>query len=135
MDTEVFEVELLLGQLFVKTDNQDQALDHLEAAARLNAASGLAHRLIGEIHLSRDQYETAAQKFNAAIKLNPSDAVSLSGYAKSLEMQDKNLPIALTFAKNSILLDPGNPVFEERLESIIEKIEAAGPTEKPIKTA
>ena len=135
LDGEVFEVELLLGQLFVKTDDQDQALNHLKAAARLNSASGLTLRLVGEIYLSRDQYEPAAQKFNAAIKLNPSDAVSLSGYAKSLEMQNKNLHIALTFAKNSIDLDPGNPVFEERLESILEKIEAADPSEKPIKTA
>jgi hypothetical protein len=37
--------------------------------------------------------------------------------------QDKNLSIAVSFAKNSITLQPDNHLFQERLKAILEKIE------------
>ena len=131
----VFEVELLLGHLLFKKEAFHQALPHLEAAGRINPKSSLAFRIKGEIFLAQNEPEKAGQEFNAAIKLNPSDAVSLSGYAKSLELQDKNLTIALTFAKNSIALEPDNPLFRERLRTLQEKIEGVPPEEDIIKTA
>ncbi len=131
----VFEVELLLGHLLFKKDQFKKALPHIDAAGRINPKSGLVFRIKGEIFLSQNEPEKAAQEFNTAIKLNPSDAVSLSGYAKSLEVQKKNLGIALTFAKNSIALEPGNPLFKERLKSIQEKIEGVPNEEDIIKTA
>lgn len=131
----VFEVELLLGHLLFKKDLFHQALPHLEAAGRINPKSGLVFRIKGEIFLAQNEPEKAGREFNTAIKLNPSDAVSLSGYAKSMELQDKNLTIALTFAKNSIALEPDNPLFRERLRTLQEKIEGVPPEEDIIKTA
>ncbi len=131
----VFEVELLLGHLLFKKDLFIQALPHLDAACRINQKSSLSFRIKGEIFLAQNEPEKAGQEFNTAIKLNPSDAVSLSGYAKCLELQDKNLNIALTFAKNSIALEPDNPLFVERLRTIQEKIEGPPPEEHIIKTA
>ena len=131
----VFEVELLLGHLLYKKDLFQQALPHIEAAGRINPKSSLVYRIKGEIFLAQNEPERAGREFNAAIKLNPSDAVSLSGYAKSLELQDKNLGIALTFAKNSIALEPDNPLFRERLQTLQEKIEGAASEEDIIKTA
>ncbi|MFA5905722.1 MAG: tetratricopeptide repeat protein, partial [Desulfobacula sp.] len=131
----VFEAELLLGHLLFKKDLFIQALPHLDAAGRINPKSSLAYRIKGEIFLAQNDPENAGREFNTAIKLNPSDAISLSGYAKCLELQDKNLGIALTFARNSITLEPDNPLFKERLKTIQEKIEGAPPEEHIIKTA
>lgn len=131
----VFEVELLLGHLLYKKDLFHQALPHLESAGRINPKSSLVFRIKGEIFLARDEPEKAGPEFNTAIKLNPSDAVSLSGYAKSLELQNKNLNIALTFAKSSMALDPDNSLFGERLRTLQEKIEGIPPGENISKTA
>jgi len=135
IDNSVFEVELLLGHLLYKKEQYSQAMPHLEAAIKTNSESGLALRMKGEIFLLDNHPDKAAQAFNKAIKLNPLDAVALSGYAKSLELQDKNLTIALTFAKNSIELDPGNKLFKERLETIQDKINNNAGTEKKTKIA
>lgn len=130
-----FEVELLLGHLLNNNGQPDQAMPHLEAAGRINPKSGMAFRIKGEIYLEKNLPEQAGREFNTAIKLNPSDAVSLSGYAKSLALQDKNLKIALTFAKNSLALEPDNILFRERLNLILEKIESGSPHEENIKIA
>ena len=135
IDPLVFEVELLLGQLLMKKEHPGQALPHLEKASRTNPESGLAFRMKGEIFLADNHPEKASHEFNNAIKLNPCDAVSLSGYANSLELQEKNLNIALTFAKNSIALEPDNKLFKKRLKVIQDKIEGRTLLEDTIKTA
>jgi len=124
IDPCIFEVELLLGHLLIKKGSPDLAMPHLETAGRINPKSGLVFRMKGEIYLDGNLPEKAGPEFNKAIKLNPSDAISLSGYAKSLEVRGKNLNIALTFAKNSITFDPDNKLFKERLKIIQEKIDS-----------
>ncbi|MBU8849402.1 MAG: hypothetical protein KOO64_07635 [Desulfobacterales bacterium] len=122
IDPCIFEVELLLGHLLIKKEQPDKAIPHLETASQINPISGLAFRMKGEIYLDGNFPGKADREFNRAIKLNPSDAVALSGYAKSLELRGKNLNIARIFAKNSIALEPGNKLFKERLKIIQEKI-------------
>ncbi len=121
----VFEVELLLGHLLIKKKCHDQALEHLEKASLINPKSGITFRMKGEIYLGENLPEKAGQQFNSAIKLNPCDAASLSGYARSLELQGRNLNIALTFAKKSIALEPDNKKFKKRLKVIQTKIDQA----------
>ncbi len=135
IDKNIFEIELLLGHLLFKQNKKKTALKHLENASKSNPKSGMSSRVKGEIHLELNDPIQAGLEFNKAIKLNPSDAVSLSGYAKSLEVQDKNLTIALTFAKNSISLDPNNILFKKRLRVIQEKIELSPEPEVTIKSA
>ena len=118
----VFEVELLLGHLLIKKKHHEQAIPHLEKASRINPKSGLTFRMKGEIYLEENRPEKAGLEFNTAIKLNPGDAASLSGYAKSLELQGRNLNIALTLAKKSISLEPDNKKFKKRLKTIQTKI-------------
>ncbi len=130
----IFEVELLLGHLLFLKGLHEQALPHLETAIQIDDTSAAAFRLKGEILLADRQPDEAAKAFNRAIKINPSDATSLSGYAKCLEIQNKNLTIALSFAKNSIALEPDNTLFQQRLNTIREKIDGLEPPEQ-IKTA
>ncbi len=129
----VFEVELLLGSLLIKKDRPGLAMPHLETAGRINGESGLAFRMKGEIYLRDKLPEKAGLEFNKAIKINPGDAVSLSGYARSLDLQNKNLNIARSFAENSINLEPDNKLFQKRLRTIQGKIENT--LEDNIKTA
>ncbi len=135
IDKNVFEVELLLGHLLNAKELFDQAMPHIDAASLINPKSGLAFRIKGEIYLELKKPKKAGLEFNKAIKLNPSDAIALSGYAKSLEMQDKNLNIALTFAKNSIALEPDNKKFKNRLDIILKKIESSTACDSEIKIA
>jgi tetratricopeptide (TPR) repeat protein len=123
IDPQIFEVELLLGNLLFKKDLIDQAIPHLEEASRLNEDSSLAYRIKGEIWLKKNDPTKAGKEFNRAIKINPSDAVSLSGCARSLELQNKNLAIALSFVRQSTKLDPDNKLYRERLGIIQSKLE------------
>jgi len=135
IDSAVFEVELLLGSLLVKTNHTKQALPHLEKAGKTNPESGLSFRMKGEIYLGNKLPEKAGLEFNKAIKINPRDAISLSGYARSLELQDKNLHIARSFAQNSIDIDPDNNLYKKRLKIIQKKIETNPVVEEKTKTA
>jgi Flp pilus assembly protein TadD len=134
-DDHIFEVELLLGNLLYKKGQFKTALTHLENASAANPKSALAYQVKGNIFLTLNQAQDAGIEFNKAIKLNPSDAVSLSGYAKSLDIQDKNLSIALTFARNSVALEPDNRQFRNRLRVIQEKIDLKPVPEVTIKSA
>ncbi len=115
---DVFEIELLLGHLLYKQEKPDQAMVHVEAACRLKPESGTPYRIKGQILLDREDAAGAGTAFNFAVKYSPGDAIALSGYAKAMALQEKNLTIALSFAKKSLDLDPGNPLFKERLEEI-----------------
>jgi len=135
IDANIFEIELLLGHLLFKQKHFKTALEHLENASDANPKSGMGFRIKGEIYLALNEPVKAGYEFNKAIKVNPSDAISLSGYAKSLEIQDKNLTIALTFAKNSISLEPDNTLFKNRLRIIQEKIDLTPELDVSIKSA
>lgn len=115
---DVFEIELLIGHLLFKQEKFDPAMDHLDAAIRLKPSSATAYRIKGKILLERDDAAGAAAQFNQAVKLNPNDPEALSGYARAMALQKRNLPIALSFAKKSLALDPENDTYKRRLEEI-----------------
>lgn len=129
IDGHVFEVELLLGLLLMKKNKAENALPHLETASEIQPESGTAFRVMGEIYLNQKNYDTAGKLFNTAIKINPEDAGSLSGYASAMSHLGKNLKIALSFARNSVALEPDNVQFQERLAFIEGK--AAPPAAVP----
>ncbi len=137
IDQNVFEIELLLGHLLFKQEKWNQALPFLEAAAKLNPEAGTAFRMKGEIFLDKLDKKNpgkAGAEFNKAIKLNPSDAASLSGYALSMALQGKNLKIALSFAQKSVALEP-SPLFRNRLKQIQGIWDQAAPQTQTIKSA
>jgi tetratricopeptide (TPR) repeat protein len=134
IDQNLFEIELLLGQLLFKQEHWDRSLPHLDAAARLNPDAATAFRMKGEIFLdkmNKKDPQRAGAEFNKALKLNPSDAISLSGYAQAMALQGKNLKIALNFAKKSVALEPDSLLFKNRLsqiQKICDRLEASRTT-------
>lgn len=118
INPDVFEIELLLGHLLFKEQKFDLAMPHLDAAIRLKPESGTAFRIKGQIFLEKEDAPKAALQFNQAVKLNPNDPEALSGYARAMAAQKKNLSIALSFAKKSQELDPENKRYRQHLEEI-----------------
>ena len=118
INPDVFEIELLLGHLMFKEKKFELAMPHLDAAIRLKPESGTAFRIKGQIFLEREDAPGAATQFNQAVKLNPNDPQALSGYARAMALQKKNLSIALSFAKKSLDLDPENKQYRQNLERI-----------------
>ncbi len=119
INPDIYEVELLLGRLFYGTGQNAKALKYLEKATALKPESSTAFRLQGEIFLAQDKPAEAGRAFNQAVKRNPQDAASLSGYAQAMAAQGKNLQIALSFARQSLALEPGNSLFAKRLTRIL----------------
>ena len=118
INPDVFEIELLLGHLLFKEKKIDPAMTHLDAAIRLKPESGTAFRIKGQILLDREDTPGAAAQFNQAVKRNPNDPEALSGYARAMALQKKNLSIALSFAKKSLDLNPENEQYRRCLEEI-----------------
>ncbi|WP_319573871.1 tetratricopeptide repeat protein [uncultured Desulfobacter sp.] len=118
INPDVFEIELLLGHLLFKEKEFDLAIPHLDDAIRLKPESGTAFRIKGQIFLKKEDAANAATQFNQAVKLNPNDPQALSGYARAMALQKKNLSIALSFAKKSLDLDPKNEQYKQDLKKI-----------------
>ncbi len=115
LDDAIFEVELTAGNLLFKEQEFDRALTHLARARLLNAKSSIPCKLIGECYLETDRIDMAIVEFKRAVKLNPADAAALSGLAHAFGLKKKNLEIAITLAKESIMIDPATPLFRSRL--------------------
>lgn len=115
LNNSIFEVELTAGSLLFKEQRFDLALTHLTRATALNAKASIPFKLLGEIYLGTDRPDEAINEFKRAVKLNPSDAVSLSGLAHAFGLKGNNLQIAITLARQSIMIDPETPLFRLRL--------------------
>lgn len=115
---EFFEAELTAGIVFLKADMTDKALLRLNKAVKLKPESAMVHRILGELYMQIKQPSKAANYYTRAVKLNPCDAVSMSGLARAFEVQNKNLDIALTMALKSVETAPDNPCFRTRLAKI-----------------
>ncbi|MCP4118110.1 MAG: tetratricopeptide repeat protein [Desulfobacteraceae bacterium] len=121
LDDAIFEVELTVGNLLFQEEKFDRALAHLARAKELNPKSGIPFKRMGEHYLEADRIDKAIVEFKRAIKLNPSDAASLSGLAHAFGLKEKNLEIAITLAKESIMLDPDTSLFRSRLGRLYQK--------------
>ncbi len=124
INDEIFEIELGTGKQFYRTKKFAEALVHLKKAVKLNPVSSAPFRIMGDIFLEKAQYTKAAAAYKKAIKINPDDPFSLSGLGAAFEKQDKNLDIALSFARKSVAMEPENNLFRKRLDKIYQKKEA-----------
>ncbi len=123
INNRIFEVELAAGKLFYKTKQFDKALAHLKRASQINTTSSIPLRITGDLFLETGEYEKAVKNYKKAIKINPDDAFSLSGLSAAFEIQNKNLDIALSFARKSVSMEPNNPLLRARLDKIYRKKE------------
>ena len=115
LNNSIFEVELTTGNLLIKQERFEEAVTHLSRAKELNTRAGIPYRLLGEHFLNAKKIDMAIAEFKQAIKLNPMDAISLSGLSHGFYLKGKNLKIAITLAKESIMINPSMQLFRSRL--------------------
>ncbi|MCC8961266.1 tetratricopeptide repeat protein [Bradyrhizobium sp. Pear76] len=78
----------LRGVIALHRDEDEQALDLLEEAIRLNPADGEAHANLGVLLLKARQHPQALAAYAAALTLQPNNATALLGMARAFAAVD-----------------------------------------------
>jgi tetratricopeptide (TPR) repeat protein len=113
--SEVFEVAIQIGKLYLDLSDPQNARPFLEQAIELNPKSGAAHRFVGDCHVAGNRPDEAIPAYKNAIKRNPRDAASMSALGHLYEERGENQEIALMFCRESVKLSPENGLFRYRL--------------------
>ncbi|MFO7748596.1 MAG: tetratricopeptide repeat protein [Desulfobacteraceae bacterium] len=121
ISSQVFEIELTAGKLNIRAKQFDRAMGHIKRAAALNPHVSAPFKTLGDLYIARGNPAKAEHEYNRAIKINPCDAGALSGLALAFELQESNPDLAVTFARESVALEPDNPVFRSRLGNLYSK--------------
>lgn len=114
----IFEVALQTGRLYLEINRPDSALAFLKKATEIKPESGSAFRWLGDCHLAMDQLEEACRAYQAAAKNAPNDAAALSALGYLFDRLGENIEIATLFCRQSVLIEPENPLFHHRLAKI-----------------
>lgn len=117
-DDTLYEAALKAGEVAGKAGDMTQARAFLAQASRLNKAASAPFSVLGDLLLRIGNPDAAIPEFKSAVKLNPANAAALAGLAAAYEMKGTNLDIALSFARESVSLDPSNTDFQERLNRL-----------------
>ncbi|MBR0871352.1 tetratricopeptide repeat protein [Bradyrhizobium tropiciagri] len=78
----------LRGLIALQREEDEQALDLLDEAIRLDPADAEAHANLGALLLKARQYPQALAAYAAALTLQPSNATALLGLARALTVVD-----------------------------------------------
>lgn len=97
----------ILGQVLSEEGNQDEAIDNLITALRLNTRNVYALTMMGNIFAKyKDDVETAKKYYDQALELNPKDNVTLNNIGFYL-MKKGNLKEAGRYFMKALDNDPG----------------------------
>lgn len=77
-------VERLLGQCYDGLDDLDRAIEHYEAAIRINGDDVNSMMLLARLHERRDESREAQRQYQAVIRANPNHMPGREGYIRSL---------------------------------------------------
>ena len=69
------------------------------------------HTTLGDIYNTLKQYALSDSNYNAAIRLNPSNATVLNNYAYYLSVRNTRLDEAAKMSKESLIIRPGEGTF------------------------
>jgi len=84
-----------LGRIYDQLGRTDQAADAWTHVVELERFNPEAHRALGQIHLSRGQWDAAQSEFQMCLLMNPKDPVALAGLQKvKTNSAGGNLPAA-----------------------------------------
>jgi len=107
------------GAALMLTGRLDEALAHCSLAAELDPEFTLARVNLGNIHLLRQEYETARSCFNDAIVLDRNVAAAYFGLA-SLERNTGGDPARVKeLYRTAIELSPSMPQFHHALATLL----------------
>lgn len=72
-----------LGRIYDQLEKTDQAADAWTHVVEMERFNPEAHRALGQIHLSRGQWDAAQSDFQMCLLMNPKDPVALAGLQKA----------------------------------------------------
>ena len=110
-----FEVVFHIGQIHMEDDKPEKARPFLEAAVRANGRSASAYRQLGACLDQLGLTKEALQAYKAVVKINPSDAASLSLLGRLYAKRGESLDVAAVLCEQSVQIAPDNGLFRHRL--------------------
>jgi tetratricopeptide (TPR) repeat protein len=108
-----------LAMLCKEENRMEEALAHLRRTVELRPQWLQAWRLLGAWLLDQESDEEAMAAFKKAVQLNAADAASLSGLAVAYGRKEVNLEVAVSLARRSVQLEPGNALYLERYARLL----------------
>lgn len=111
----VFEVVFHIGQIHMDADAPEQARPFLEAAVRANDRSASAYRQFGVCLDRLGLTKEAIQAYKAVVKINPTDAASLSLLGQLYVKRGESLDVASVFCEQSVRIAPDSGLFRHHL--------------------
>jgi len=121
IDDGIFELALLTGKLYLDAGNPEKARSFLEKALGCRPKSGTALRTLGACFSSLNLLREAVAVYTRAVKNNPNDAESFSQLGQLYDTIGENPEIARLFCQHSVAIAPGNEVYRERLDRLMQK--------------
>jgi tetratricopeptide (TPR) repeat protein len=121
LDPTIFENAFHAGILSLKINKPRRATDYLQKAVQLDPKKAIAWRFLGDSYEKCGIHDCAIRAYKQAIRCNPEDAAALSALGYLYYKNNKNLEIAAVFCHESILLEPENAIYRQRLGKIYMK--------------
>ena len=118
MQAGVFEIVFQTGKLYLEKGILEKSRAYLEQAATLNPDGSQVYRYLGECHSALGNSAEAVDAYQKAVRVNPSDATSLSALGCLLDERGDNPEIAMMFCRESVDLAPENALFRHRLGTL-----------------
>jgi tetratricopeptide (TPR) repeat protein len=114
-EPDIFEVVFHIGQTLLEDGDAEKAKPFLENAVRINSRSGPANKSLGSCLKKLGLNREALQAYKTAVKINPSDAQSLSDLGQLYLQLEESLDVATVFSEQSVRLEPDNALFRYHL--------------------
>ena len=110
-----FDALFFLGRTAMDLNLMEEAHDAFTRAARLDNFRPIVFRYLGQTLLHFEKPDEALEAFKSAVRYDPEDAPSLSQLGVRYLERGKDMEVALSLIRQSVVIDPVNLVFRRRL--------------------
>lgn len=121
LDEDNPEVAYQIGVCHREKGDTDLAIGYLEKAAGNSPKGAHVFRALGECYLAKEMHREATKAYEKVIKLNPTDAKSLSTLGYLYGVIGENLEIAIVLCRESTKIDPDNSLYRYRLGKLYQQ--------------
>lgn len=114
----LFEVVFHIGLAYMQLGAIPKARPYFEAAGLIKQRSGAAFVNLGACLDRLGMTKEAVQAYKRAVKINPTDAESLSTLGRLYTQRGESLDVASVLCRQSVQLAPENGLFRHRLGEV-----------------
>jgi tetratricopeptide (TPR) repeat protein len=113
-----YEIPFYLGKIEFDRKNYKKALEYFLKAESVKPESAVVLNYIGEIYLMDNDLDKAYHAYKKSLKFHPDNPYALSAIGYIYYMKGENREISKTFIKESLEMEPDNPLFKKRFELV-----------------